>query len=40
VLTGLGGADTFRLTNLRDSLLGAPDQITGYSGSLAALAIV
>ncbi|MEA5411194.1 bluetail domain-containing putative surface protein, partial [Synechococcus sp. BA-120 BA3] len=28
VLTGLGGADTFRLNNLRDSLLGAPDQIT------------
>lgn len=28
VLTGLGGADTFRLANLRDSLLAAPDQIT------------
>jgi len=28
VLTGLGGADTFRLTNLRDSLLNAPDEIT------------
>ncbi|MBM5823553.1 MAG: hypothetical protein FJ082_14190 [Cyanobacteria bacterium K_Offshore_surface_m2_011] len=28
VLTGLGGADTFRLASLRDSLLAAPDQIT------------
>ena len=28
VLSGLGGADTFRLSNLRDSLLAAPDQIT------------
>lgn len=28
VLTGLGGLDTFRLTNLRDSLLNAPDRIT------------
>jgi hypothetical protein len=28
VLTGLGGADTFRFTSLRDSLLNANDQIT------------
>ncbi|WP_457767609.1 bluetail domain-containing putative surface protein [Cyanobium sp. ULC082] len=28
LLTGLGGADTFRLTSLRDSLLNARDQIT------------
>lgn len=28
VLTGLGGADTFRINNLRDSLLNARDQIT------------